>query len=118
MSVEVPDANLTALWRIGAWQLIKNCPRIHRDDIRKVGAAGDVGPDCRRVADPADPDGAYVRRWVPELARVPDKYIQAPWTMPAEAQRLAGTVIGTNYPAPIVDHALARERTLAAYKTG
>ena len=65
-----------------------------------------------------DPQAAYIRRWVPELARVPDKYIQAPWTMPAEAQRLAGIVIGNDYPAPIVDHALARERTLAAYKTG
>lgn len=65
-----------------------------------------------------DPQAAYIRRWVPELARVPDKHIQAPWTMPVEEQRLAGTVIGTDYPAPIVDHALARERTLAAYKTG
>ncbi len=63
-----------------------------------------------------DPDGAYVRRWTPELARVPDKYIHCPWTMPEAAQRAASCVIGADYPAPIVDHALARARALAAYK--
>ena len=52
-----------------------------------------------------DPEAGYVRRWVPELARVPDRHIHAPWTMPVDVQRLAGTVIGRDYPAPIVDHA-------------
>ena len=61
MSVEVPDDNLATLWRIGAWQLIKNCPKIHRDDIRLVGKTGDVG-SCRRVEDPDDPQGIYVVR--------------------------------------------------------
>lgn len=60
--VEVPDANLTALWRIGAWQLVKNCPRIRRSDVPKVGKAGDVTADCTRIDDPADPDGVYVVR--------------------------------------------------------
>ena len=64
-----------------------------------------------------DPDGAYVRRWVPELARVPDKHIHAPWLMPLDVQRTAGCVIGQGYPAPIVDHGTARDRVLAAYKT-
>ena len=62
-----------------------------------------------------DPDGSYVRRWVPELARVPVRYIHAPWEMPIEAQRAANCVIAQDYPAPIVDHAWARERVLAAY---
>ncbi len=62
-----------------------------------------------------DPEGAYVRRWVPELARVPVRYVHAPWEMPLEAQRAADCVIGQDYPAPIVDHAWARERVLAAY---
>ncbi len=62
-----------------------------------------------------DPDGGYVRRWAPELARVPAKYIHAPWTMPPSEQRRAGCIIGSDYPAPIIDHAFARERTLAAY---
>ena len=64
-----------------------------------------------------DPDGAYVRRWLPELARVPDKHIHAPWLMPLDVQRTAGCVIGQGYPAPIVEHGAARDRVLAAYKT-
>lgn len=62
MSVEVPDPNLTALWRIGAWQIIKRCPRIHREDVLKVGKSGDVSKDCRRIDDPADLNGVYVVR--------------------------------------------------------
>lgn len=62
-----------------------------------------------------DPEGDYVRRWLPELGRVPAKYVHAPWTMPPSEQRRAGCVIGSHYPAPIIDHAFARERTLAAY---
>ncbi len=65
-----------------------------------------------------DPEAAYIRRWLPELDRVPARYIHAPWRMPDEVQRQAGVVIGKDYPAPIVDHALARERTLAAFKAG
>jgi hypothetical protein len=60
MSVEVPCKYLTALWRMGAWQIIKNCPRIHRSDVQKVGQSGDVH-GLRRV-DPNDPDGVYVVR--------------------------------------------------------
>lgn len=63
-----------------------------------------------------DAHGAYIRRWLPELADVPDKYIHAPWTMPAMQQQLSGCVIGRDYPEPIVEHALARERTLSRYK--
>jgi deoxyribodipyrimidine photo-lyase len=62
-----------------------------------------------------DPNGDYVRRWLPELARVPAKFIHSPWTMAPDEQRRAGCVIGSDYPAPIIDHAFARERTLAAY---
>jgi deoxyribodipyrimidine photo-lyase len=67
-------------------------------------------------AEKFDPDGAYVRRWVPELARVQARFIHQPWTMPADEQRRAGCIIGVDYPAPVVDHAWARERVLAAYR--
>ena len=62
-----------------------------------------------------DPDGSFIRRYLPELARVPDKYIHAPWTLPPIDQKLAGCEIGKDYPAPVVDHAQARERTLARF---
>ena len=64
-----------------------------------------------------DPAGAYVRQWVPELARVPDKFIHEPWKMPHSKQVNARCTIGKDYPFPIVDHKEARQRTLAAYKT-
>jgi deoxyribodipyrimidine photo-lyase len=63
-----------------------------------------------------DPQGAYVCRWVPELTAVPNEFIHAPWKMPADVQHRVGCIIGRNYPAPIVDHTLARQRVLAAYR--
>ena len=62
-----------------------------------------------------DPDGVYVRRWIPELANVPDARIHEPWTMTDDEQRAAGCRIGVDYPAPIVDHVEARTRALAVY---
>lgn len=62
-----------------------------------------------------DPDGDYVRRWLPELARVPDKHLHEPWKMPKNIQQQAGCVIGQDYPQPLVDHASARKLTLDAY---
>ncbi len=62
-----------------------------------------------------DADGTYVRRWVPELRLVPDGYLQEPHRMPGKVQQAAQCVIGRDYPAPIVDHRIARERALAMY---
>ena len=60
-----------------------------------------------------DPTGAYVRRWVPELARLPDTFIHEPWRAPDAVLRSAGVVLGETYPRPIVDHGQARRRYLA-----
>ena len=62
-----------------------------------------------------DPQGDYVRRWVPELRGVSPARIQDPWAMSALEQTAAGCRIGIDYPAPIVDHAEARARALAVY---
>jgi deoxyribodipyrimidine photo-lyase len=81
----------------------------------------DPQPPYRRILNPArqqarfDPDGTYVRRHVPELRDVPDQYLAEPWQMPTTVQQCAGCIIGQDYPAPIVEHRVAREETLRRY---
>lgn len=63
-----------------------------------------------------DTAGVYVRRWVPEIAALPDAWLHKPWEAPGAELSKAGLVLGKNYPAPIVDHKTARARALAAFK--
>ncbi len=87
--------------------------------IASVGV--DPQPPFRRIYNPArhqerfDPEGVYVRRYLPELRSVPDRYLAEPWRMPASVQGESGCVIGRDYPAPIVDHLQARREALARY---
>jgi deoxyribodipyrimidine photo-lyase len=62
-----------------------------------------------------DPDGTFVRAMIPALRGVPAKYVHEPWTIPPLLQAEYGCVIGRDYPAPVVDHAFARQRALDAY---
>ena len=62
-----------------------------------------------------DPAGDYVRRFVPELARMPAQFIHRPWEADAATLRAAGVDLGRSYPRPIVDHGQARDRALAAF---
>lgn len=62
-----------------------------------------------------DPDGVYVRRWCPELAKLPNDVIHQPWTASEGRLIAAGVALGRTYPRPIVDHATARTRALDAY---
>ncbi|MEL7169557.1 MAG: deoxyribodipyrimidine photo-lyase [Bacteroidota bacterium] len=64
-----------------------------------------------------DPDGLYVKRWVPELADVPTKHLHAPWDAPASVLRRANVQLGADYPRPMVDHKAARQRALEALDT-
>lgn len=92
----------------GGWQWVAGC-------------GADAAPYFR-VFNPVlqgekfDADGAYVRRYVPELARLDARYIHRPWEAPEHALREAGVKLGETYPRPIVDHAEARARALAAYE--
>lgn len=84
-----------------------------------AGCGADAAPYFR-VFNPVlqsqkfDPAGTYIRRWVSELARVPDKFIHSPWQMSPDEQRRSGCLIGADYPPPRVDHAWARTRALEA----
>jgi deoxyribodipyrimidine photo-lyase len=88
--------------------------------IASVGV--DPQPAFRRIYNPSlqqqrfDPDGRYVRGYVPELAQVPDEYLAEPWRMPELEQERAGCRIGRDYPGPIVDHKQARQAALDRYR--
>jgi len=62
-----------------------------------------------------DPKGAFIRRYLPQLARLPDAALHAPWLARPVDLAAAGVTLGRDYPAPIVDHAEARAATLARY---
>ncbi len=84
-----------------------------------AGSGADAAPYFRifnptSQAEKFDADAAYIKRWVPELARVPAKYALAPWDAPPLALAAAGVTLGEQYPRPIVDHSKARERALPA----
>jgi len=106
-------------WRAGEdWfmrNLIDGDPAANNGGWQWTAGVGTDAAPYFRIFNPVlqgkkfDPHGDYVRRWVPELAGVPEAFIHDPWRMP-------GGVAG--YPAPLVEHAAARQRTLAAYRQG
>ncbi len=68
-----------------------------------------------RQSEKFDPGGVFIRRFLPELAAVPDRFIHAPWRMSVAEQSACGVRIGRETPAPLVEHERARQRTLARY---
>lgn len=88
--------------------------------VASVGT--DPAPYFQRMFNPMtqqerfDPEGEYVRRWVPELKDVPDEHLVRPWLMDEGEQREAGCLIGDDYPAPVVDHAEERRFAVERYR--
>ena len=86
-----------------------------------AGSGADAAPYFR-VFNPIlqgekfDPDGVYVAKWVPELSKLSPKFIHQPWDATPMELAAAGITLGQNYPEPIIDHKVGRERALAAYK--
>lgn len=63
-----------------------------------------------------DSEGKFIRRYLPELAQCSAKWLHAPWLMPVSEQQRCGIVIGKTYPAPVINHAIARIKTLALFQ--
>jgi len=114
-------------WRLGEdwfWDtLCDACPANNTASWQWVAGSGADAAPYFRIFNPTlqsqkfDPDAAYVRRWVPELAKLSDNWIHEPWNAPDPALKSAGIVLGKTYPKPMVDHARARDRALAALAT-
>lgn len=86
-----------------------------------AGSGADAAPYFRifnpvKQSEDYDPGGDYVRRWVPEIAALPDRHLHAPWQAPAEVLEAAGVQLGETYPRPVVDRGEARRRALAAFE--
>ena len=118
--------HLLVSWRLGAawfWDTLVDADLANNSAGWQwvAGCGADAAPYFR-IFNPVlqgerfDPRGAYVRRWVPELAGLPDGLIHSPWKATEAALRQAGIALGVTYPRPVVDHATARERALETYK--
>ncbi|MCR8921309.1 DNA photolyase family protein [Dasania sp. GY-MA-18] len=118
--------NLLIDWRHGEqwfWQTLVDADLANNSASWQwvAGCGADAAPYFR-IFNPVtqgekfDGDGSYTRRFVPELAALPNKYLHKPWQAPLEIQQQAGVKLGENYPQPIVDLKLSRERALASLK--
>jgi deoxyribodipyrimidine photo-lyase len=113
-------------WRVGeAWFWDTLCDADPANNPASwqwtAGSGADAAPYFR-IFNPVsqgekfDPDGAYVRRWVPELSGLPDDLLHKPWTATADRLRNHSVVLSRTYPRPVVDHDAARRRALAAFE--
>lgn len=115
MVVSFASYHLWLHWRETALHLAREFldyePGIHYSQVQMQ--SGVTGINAVRIYNPVkqardqDPNGLFVRRWIPTLANVPDDFIFEPWKMPLETQLRAGCMLGQNYPLPIVKNEVA-----------
>ena len=119
--------NLLVHWHVGAewfWDTLVDADLANNSASWQwvAGSGADAAPYFR-IFNPVmqgrrfDPAGAYVRRWVPELAALPDRWVHEPWAAPTGVLKDAGIAIGADYPAPVVDLKASREKALAAFSS-
>ena len=119
--------NLLIDWKLGeAWfwdTLLDADPANNPGNWQWVAGCGLDASPYFRIFNPVtqgerfDPEGTYVRRWVPELARLPDALIHKPFEAPADLLRKAGVTLGETYPRPLVDLKSTRARALDIFQS-
>ena len=119
--------HLLLSWQEGeAWfwdTLVDACPASNPASWQWVaGSKGRCSPYFRifnpmTQADKFDNEGAYIRKWVPEVSKLPDQFLAAPWQASPLILQAAGVELGKNYPHPIIPHDQGRQRALAAFET-
>jgi deoxyribodipyrimidine photo-lyase len=119
--------HLLADWRRGeAWfwdTLVDADPANNAFSWQWVAGSGPDSAPFHRIFNPVaqgekfDPDGDYIRAFVPELAELPTDFIHKPWDAPADRLHAAGIRLGETYPAPVVPHGPARQRALDAFRS-
>jgi deoxyribodipyrimidine photo-lyase len=103
-------------------QLVDGDPAANNGGWQWTAGTGTDAAPYFRIFNPVlqgkkfDPQGKFIRRWLPELTPVPIEYIHEPWTMPLTLQRKIGFQVSVHYPEPIVDLGWSRQRALAAFK--
>ena len=124
-----PGYNLNAMVEIGKEVQAHFLPLVDADPASNAagwqwtaGSGADASPYFR-VFNPItqgqkfDQTGAYVRKWCPELNKLPNKYLHAPWEAGRDVLKKAGIELGKTYPRPIIEHKQGRQRALDAWET-
>jgi deoxyribodipyrimidine photo-lyase len=103
-------------------QLACGCPASNNGGWQWAAGTGTDAQPYFRIFNPTsqgqkfDPDGALIKRYIPELAQVPPKLIFEPWQLSQADQKRYGVELGKDYPLPMVDHKTQREKALAMYR--
>ena len=117
MIMSAASYNLWLPWREAGCHLAKQFidyePGIHWSQVGMQSGTTGINTiraySMTKQGKDQDPEGDYIRKWIPELAMVPTKYIHEPWEMPMQLQENVSCLIGTHYPAPIVDEVASRK---------